>query len=103
LLLVICRIWVKISSIRSPLMTTLLGWKLGRTLLERLQPVSLKPPPSFLVLLAQKPSHTLSMSLVQLLKLLIASARGRELTTLQPVCSLPRSLVNRVLVQVLKL
>jgi hypothetical protein len=41
------RILVKILLTRSLLMTSLLGQKLWRTLLERLQSVSLKPPSSF--------------------------------------------------------
>jgi hypothetical protein len=60
-----------------PVDDPLLGQKLWRTLLERLQPVSLKLSPSFLVLPSQKPSHTLSMSLVQFPELLVAT-RGRE-------------------------
>jgi hypothetical protein len=58
------RILVKISLTQSLLMTSLMGQKLWRTLLERLQSVSLKPPSSFLVLPLQKLSHTLNMSLV---------------------------------------
>jgi hypothetical protein len=58
------RILVEISLNRSLLMTSLLGQKLWRTLLEHLQSVSLKSPSSFLVLPLQKLSHTLSMSLV---------------------------------------
>jgi hypothetical protein len=43
---------------------TLLGQKLWKTMLDRLQSVSLKPPSSFLVLPLHKLSHTSSMSLV---------------------------------------
>jgi hypothetical protein len=77
LFLSIYRIWVRISLTRSLWMTPLQGQKSWRTLLEGLQLVSFSPPPSFLVLPSQKPSHTLSMSLVQFLELLVA-ARGRE-------------------------
>jgi hypothetical protein len=44
------RILVKILLTGSLLMTSILGQKLWRTLLEHLQSVSLKPPSSFLVL-----------------------------------------------------
>jgi hypothetical protein len=43
-ILLIRRNWGVILLTRYPPMTTLLGWKLGRTSLERLQPVSFKPP-----------------------------------------------------------
>jgi hypothetical protein len=55
---------VEILLTQSLLLTSLLGQKLWKTMLDRLQSVSLKPPSSFLVLPLHKLSHTSSMSLV---------------------------------------
>jgi hypothetical protein len=55
------------------------------------------------MLLAMKQSNMLNMYQAQFLKLLVPSIRERGRMMLPPACLPPRSLINQILFQVLKL
>jgi hypothetical protein len=76
-------------------------WSMGAKL-EPQELVSLKPLLFFPAFLLENSIHLLSMCLVQFLELLVPPTRGRGQMTLLPVRLLLRSLVLRVLAQVLK-
>jgi hypothetical protein len=82
--------------------TILLGqWSMGARL-EPQEVVSLEPLLFFLAFLLENLIHLLSMCLAQFLELLVPPSRGRGQMTLPPMRLLLRSLVLRVLAQVLK-